>query len=271
VKRLVNQVPGRGERLALGLLPFVGLLLLYVFASQLRLAENAADKLLPSLGAIGSAIQSYALEEDMRSGRVLFWLDTWASLRRLGIALLVSAALGLVLAVAIGVVPRLRALFSPMLSTVAMVPPLALLPILFIALGLNETSKVALIVIGIAPVIARDLALKIGELPSEQWVKAQTLGASTWQLVTRVVLPQVWPRLIDSMRLTLGSAWLFLIAAEAIASTEGLGYRIFLVRRYLAMDVILPYVVWITLLAVASDWLLRRLRGSAFAWAEPAR
>ena len=49
----------------------------------------------------------------------------------------------------------------------------------------------------------------------------------------------------------MGSAWLFLIAAEAIASTEGLGYRIFLVRRYLAMDVILPYVVWITLLAVA--------------------
>ena len=65
------------------------------------------------------------------------------------------------------------------------------------------------------------------------------------------MLPQVWPRLIDSLRLTLGSAWLFLIAAEAIASTEGLGYRIFLVRRYLAMDVILPYVVWITLLAVA--------------------
>lgn len=271
MRRLVNQVPGRGEQLALGLLPFVGLLLLYVLASQLRLAENAGDKLLPSLGAIGAAIRTYAFEEDVRSGRVLFWVDTWASLRRIGIALLVSAAIGLVVAVAIGVVPRLRALLSPLLSTVAMIPPLALLPILFIVLGLDETAKIALIVIGIAPVIARDLALKIGELPSEQWVKAQTLGASTWQLVTRVVLPQTWPRLIDSMRLTLGSAWLFLIAAEAIASTEGLGYRIFLVRRYLAMDVILPYVAWITLLAVASDWLLRRLRGSAFGWAEPAR
>ena len=59
------------------------------------------------------------------------------------------------------------------------------------------------------------------------------------------------------MRLSMGSAWLFLIAAEAIASTEGLGYRIFLVRRYLAMDVILPYVVWITLLAVFADLALR--------------
>ena len=84
----------------------------------------------------------------------------------------------------------------------------------------------------------------------------------------RVVLPQSWPRLIDSLRLTLGSAWLFLIAAEAIASTEGLGYRIFLVRRYLAMDVILPYVVWITLLAFFMDWLLRKARTVASPWME---
>jgi NitT/TauT family transport system permease protein len=77
----------------------------------------------------------------------------------------------------------------------------------------------------------------------------------------------MWPRLIDALRLSLGSAWLFLIAAEAIASTEGLGYRIFLVRRYLAMDVILPYVAWITLLAFAMDALLRLLRSKAFSWA----
>ncbi len=86
------------------------------------------------------------------------------------------------------------------------------------------------------------------------------------------MLPQTWPRLIDSLRLTLGSAWLFLIAAEAIASTEGLGYRIFLVRRYLAMDVILPYVVWITLLAVAlRTGCCGMLRARAFPWAEPGR
>ena len=68
------------------------------------------------------------------------------------------------------------------------------------------------------------------------------------------------------MRLSLGAAWLFLIAAEAIASTDGLGYRIFLVRRYLAMDVILPYVAWITLLAWLIDELLRRLTQWSFPW-----
>jgi NitT/TauT family transport system permease protein len=62
-------------------------------------------------------------------------------------------------------------------------------------------------------------------------------------VVYRVILPQVMPRLLDAVRISLGAAWLFLIAAEAIASTDGLGYRIFLVRRYLAMDVIIPYVL----------------------------
>ena len=271
MRRLINQRPARGERFALGLLPFVLLLIGYVLASQVRLAANPGDKLLPPPATIGAAIHTYALQEDARSGRVLFWVDTWASLKRIGIALVISAMLGLMLAVAIGVVPRVGALLSPLLSTVAMIPPLAVLPILFIILGLEETSKIALIVIGIAPSIARDLALRVKELPSEQLIKAQTLGASTWQVVLRVVLPQIWPRLIDSVRLMMGSAWLFLIAAEAIASTEGLGYRIFLVRRYLAMDVILPYVVWITLLAVVADVLLRLLRARAFAWAEPER
>ena len=68
------------------------------------------------------------------------------------------------------------------------------------------------------------------------------------------MLPQLLPRLLISLRPVLGSAWLFLIAAEAIASTDGLGYRIFLARRYMAMEVIPPYVARITLLAWAMDF-----------------
>ena len=90
-------------------------------------------------------------------------------------------------------------------------------------------------------------------------IKAQTLGASTWQVVLRVALPQTMPRLIEALRLSLGPACLFLISAEAIAAESGLGYRIFLVRRYLAMDVILPYVAWITLLAFLMDFGLAKL------------
>jgi NitT/TauT family transport system permease protein len=119
--------------------------------------------------------------------------------------------------------------------------------------------------------MVRDLAAQVGAIPEEQLVKAQTLGASTWQLALRVALPQAMPRLIDSLRLSLCPAWVYLISAEAIAADVGLGYRIFLVRRYLSMDIILPYVVWISVLAVLMDVALRLISQRAYPWAHPAR
>ncbi len=239
----------------------------YLIYSHARSIDNPGDKLLPAPSIIASTMHRYAFEEDERTGTHLFWTDTGASLERLSVALAISAAIGLGLGLAIGVLPYLRATLGPFVAALSLIPPLAVLPILFIVVGLGEAAKITLIVVGVAPVIVRDLALRTAELPREHIIKAQTLGASTWLLVIRIVLPQMLPRLIDALRLSLGSAWLFLIAAEAIASTEGLGYRIFLVRRYLAMDVILPYVAWITLLAFGMDWLLRALRNQAFGWA----
>jgi len=267
VRRLVNQRPTRGGMLVLSLMPFVLLIAAYLAASSARLSANPGDKLLPSPATLAATIHRYAVDEDERTGDVLLWTDTFASLKRLLVALGVSALLGVTFGVAIGVIPYLRATLAPFVAALSLIPPLAILPILFIVAGLGELAKVLLIIIGIAPVIVRDLAFRTQELPPEQMIKAQTLGASTWQLILRVVLPQTWPRLIDALRLSLGAAWLFLIASEAIASTDGLGYRIFLVRRYLAMDVILPYVAWITLLAFTMDALLRLLRSKAFPWA----
>jgi len=252
----------------LSALPFILVVAAYLYYSNARLAENPGDKLLPAPATIAATIHRFAFEEDERSGEYLLWNDTRASLERLLTALAISALIGVTLGVAIGVLPYLRHTLAPFVAALSLIPPLAILPILFIVVGLGELAKITLIIVGVAPVIVRDLAMRTAELPGEQLIKAQTLGASTWQLVLRVVLPQMWPRLIDALRLTLGSAWLFLIAAEAIASTEGLGYRIFLVRRYLAMDVILPYVAWITVLAFTMDWLLRLLRAKAFAWAK---
>jgi NitT/TauT family transport system permease protein len=271
MRRLVNQKPNTAQSIALSLLPFILVIAAYLFYSNARLTANPGDKLLPSPATLAHTIHQYVFEEDERSGDILFWSDTAASLKRISTALCISAALGVVLGLAIGVIPYLRATLAPFIAALSLIPPLAILPILFIVAGLGELAKVLLIIIGVTPIIVRDLALRTGELPVEQIIKAQTLGASTWQLIIRIFLPQIWPRLIDALRLSLGSAWLFLIAAEAIASTGGLGYRIFLVRRYLAMDIILPYVAWITLLAFSMDWALRMLRAHAFAWAEPGR
>lgn len=264
--RLINRHPTRVAGLVLALIPFLLIVLVYGAASQERLAENPNDKLLPGLEQMTSAVNRMAFQEDRRSGEYLLWQDTAASLQRLAIGVSIAASLALVVGLANGILPLVRAGLAPLVSALSMIPPLAILPILFIVFGLGELSKVMLIVIGTAPIMMRDVAQRVRELPQEQLIKIQTLGANTWQVITRMALPQVLPRLIDAVRLSLGPAWLFLIAAEAIASTEGLGYRIFLVRRYLAMDVILPYVIWITLLAIIIDQCLRYTNRRLFPW-----
>lgn len=266
--RWINSKPDRGAKLLLALLPFVVVLAAYIFASVTRLSANPNDKLLPGLSGFADAIQRMAFIADPRTGEILLWSDTIASLFRIFTGLGISTVIALMFGLIVGMLPFVRALLSPFVATIAMVPPLALLPILFIVLGLGETSKIALIVIGIAPTMIRELALRAQELPREQIVKAETLGGNSWQIALRVFLPQLLPRLITSMRLQLGPAWLFLIAAEAISSDAGLGYRIFLVRRYLAMDVIFPYVVWITLLAVMTSVCLDYIRKRLFPWSE---
>ncbi len=266
MKRIMNQHPERMLRIALGVIPFVLILIVYVVSSNARLAENPRDKLLPSLSSMGQAVDTLALQPSKRSGEYLFWQDTGSSLTRLGLGIGISALIGLIFGVLNGVIPYARANLSPLITAVSLIPPLAVLPILFIVFGLGEVSKVVLIAIGITPFLIRDMQSKVMELPSEQLIKAQTLGASTWLVIVRVVLPQVLPRLIEALRLSLGAAWLFLIAAEAIAATDGLGYRIFLVRRYLSMDIILPYVFWITVLAFLTDYLLKQLSLRLFPW-----
>jgi NitT/TauT family transport system permease protein len=267
--RLINAKVSRAGALFLGGLPFLLVAIAYLVASGERLAANPNDKLLPSPWQMWSAFFELATVPDKRSGDLILWVDTYASIVRLfagvGAATLVALSLG----IAVGFIPRVRALLSPFVTVVCVIPPLALLPILFIALGLGETAKITLIAVGVAPVMVRDIANRVMELPPELVAKAQTLGGNSWTMVLRLVLPQVMPRLLTCVRLALGPAWLFLIAAEAIASTEGLGYRIFLVRRYLSMDVILPYVAWITLLAVITDWLLVRLSQAISPWAHP--
>src|SRR5690606_8221667 len=264
--RLINRYPSRPLSIFLGLLPFRLHSPPYAAASASRLADNPSDKLLPGLTKMVDAMVLMVTEPDRRSGEYLFWSDTLASLARLAWGVGISALLGLSVGLLNGALPLVRAHLSPVVTAISLVPPMAILPVLFIIFGLGELSKVVLIVIGVAPFIIRDLQQRTLAIPAEQLIKAQTLGGNSWQIILRVLLPQVMPRLLDAVRLSLGAAWLFLIAAEAIAATEGLGYRIFLVRRYMAMDVILPYVVWITLLAFFIDWILVRVSRAWFPW-----
>lgn len=258
--------PGRKLSIFLRVLPFVLLLSVYLVAAEVRYAENPDEKIVPTIGKMVDAMSEKMLTRDTTTGTFLFWEDTYASLTRLLIGVFLATWIGFFLGLNMGMLPSVRESSLSFVIFMSFIPPLSVLPILLIVLGVGEVAKIALIFFGTVFFISRDVYLAVTGIPVEMKVKAQTLGASQLGIAYRVVAPQVMPRLIESVRLTLGSAWLFLIAAEYIGSVEGLGYRIFISMRYLGMNVIIPYVLWITLLAFLLDRSLNYVLNKKYRW-----
>jgi len=213
--------------------------------------------------AFGDAALKPAEDEEVQDGaesqplwqrirHSMLWKDTKATGGRflISVALLFPAVL---LGLHMAMFPYVGAIFLRFFQFFDKIVALSLLPILFIAFGIDELGKIALIVIGVAPTIILDTYNLSKSVPHEQIVKAFTLGAGGFTITYRVILKQIFPRVLNSIRLNLKSVMLFLFAGEMIASTDGLAYRIALLRRHMGMDTILPYVLWVALLLFLVD------------------
>lgn len=257
--------PKRWLQTILSFLLFALCLGLYQVTAMVRHAENAQDKIVPTFGEMAEGVKRSAFEPD-RDGEIRLLVDTAASLKRFFISLVLLVP-AVILGLYMGVFPYFELLFLKFTTFFDKIPALAILPILFILFGLGETSKVALILIGVFPTITLDAYLRAREVPREQLTKGLTLGASHHEISLRIVLPQILPAVLNTIRLNFKAMILFLIAGESLAATVGLGYRIFVVRRYMAMDIIIPYVVWMSLLAVGADLFVRVFIRRRYPWA----
>jgi len=226
------------------------------------------DKQALADGKSGSRLEIWkngATLEYLKQGESLLWQDTKASGIRILIAMLFIFA-GIYIGLFMGAFPYAEKLLYRFVLFFDKIPALAVLPILFIIFGLGETAKIALIVIGVAPTIILDTYLKVKEVHDEQLVKGLTMGASQPEIVFRVIFPQIIPKVLDTVRLNFKAVILFLIAGEALAAEAGIGYRIFVVRRYMDMATIFPYVVWISMLAFLVDMAFRAWIKKQYQW-----
>ena len=275
---LLHAKPGRIGAIVLSWALFATGALWYFQAAQARHNENPDDRVMPTIQAMGRGWWNAILEppEDAESmpadGTVwqrisssMLYKDTLATGRRfvISLALLIPAVL---LGLHMGLFPYVGAFFLRFFLFFDKIVALSLLPILFIAFGIDELSKIMLIVIGVAPTIILDSFNLSRSVPDEQIVKAFTLGAHDFDIAYRVVLKQILPRVLNSIRLNLKSIMLFLFAGEMIASTDGLAYRIALLRRHMAMDVIIPYVLWVALLLFLVDLTMRVANRKLHPW-----
>jgi NitT/TauT family transport system permease protein len=271
--------PNRLLTQALSCLLFVVCIGLYMQTSANRHRENPEDRVVPNAAQLAQGIHSSVLEpaeEDdyiaaddaskwERFHHSMIWKDTVSSGRRflISLAFLVPAVL---LALHIGLFPWFGAGFLRFVLFFDKIVALSLLPILFIVFGIDEWSKIALIVIGVAPTMILDVTQMVKAVPQEQIVKAFTLDANNFDVAYRVVFRQIFPQVINSLRLNLKPMMLFLFAGEMIAASDGLAYRIAIMRRHMGMDVILPYVLWVAFLLFAIDLSLRFINRRMHPW-----
>ncbi len=275
---LIHAKPSRAWSVLLSWTLFAAGIGAYFYVSHARHRDNPEDRVMPTIAQMARGMYNAALqpaEEDeatappdnfvQRFFGSMLWKDTRASARRFfySMALLVPAVL---LGLHMGLFPYAGSFFLRFILFFDKIVALSLLPILFIAFGIDELAKVMLIVIGVAPTIILDTFNLVRGVPAEQTVKAFTLGAGDFDVAYRVVLKQVMPRILNSIRLNLKSVMLFLFAGEMIASTDGLAFRIALLRRHMGMDVIIPYVLWVALLLFLVDLGMRRLNRMLHPW-----
>jgi NitT/TauT family transport system permease protein len=278
----VHARPGRSATAVLSWFLFAAGIALYIYAAAARHRENPEERVMPTLTQMTRGMYNAAMqpaEDDVQSSEEstpepsvarrflnsMLWKDTVATGRRFlySMALLLPAVL---LGLHMGLFPYVGVFFLRFVLFFDKIVALSLLPILFIAFGIDELSKIMLIVIGVTPTILLDTFNLTRGVPPEQVVKAFTLGANDFDVAYRVVLKQIWPRVLNSIRLNLKSVMLFLFAGEMIASTDGLAYRIALLRRHMGMDVIIPYVLWVALLLFLVDVSMRWINHSLHPW-----
>ena len=197
-----------------------------------------------------------------------FLIDVgWSTFRIVGgflIAALVAVPLGLLM----GSFEVVRAFFQPPINAIRYMPASAFIPLLILFQGLGESEKLTVIWIGVffqLVLMVMDVAQRV---PMEMLNVAYTLGASRWTVFRKVFLPATFPEVVDALRITMGWAWTYLIVAELVAATAGIGYFILVSERYLRADRIIAAILTIGVLGLVTDVLFALISRWAFPYVE---
>lgn len=189
-----------------------------------------------------------------------------ASLARMLWALLAAVVVGVPLGVLMGYSRIARGLLDPLVEIYRPIPPLAYLPLIVIWLGIGEVSKVLLIFLAILAPVVISTAHGVRHVAHNRLRAAQSLGATRWQLLKWVILPEALPDILTGIRIGLGTGWSTLVAAELVAATRGLGFMVQSAAQFLVTDVVILGIIVIALIALVLEISLRWLQSALSPW-----
>jgi NitT/TauT family transport system permease protein len=228
--------------------------------------KKANDSNLPTFDLV---LEKWSLQIDaykLGAGNSLAWVDTKSSLYRLIISMIIASIFSLIVALYMGMYKMVDYTMNDFSTVISLIQPVAILPIIMIIFGVEDYGKIIFIVLGTIPPMLLSTYLSVKAVPKQTIIKGKTLGASDFQVMRTVVLPQVMPHFINTVRLTLFLGWMLLLTSEMVSSESGLGYRILVEKRFVNMDAIIPYVLWIMSMSYLTDKLLKLTIAKLYPW-----
>lgn len=248
----------RGAVILLGLIPIVLLVVLWFGLTRGAPEERVlATTILPSPGEVLNSLTDLLQTSDQEH-RGLFD-NVWISLRRVGLGFALAFAIVAPLGALMGSYGSLRALFNPVMTASGYIPIATLVPLTMSWFGLGEIQKVVFLAMAFG-IYLLPLVIKAVESVPEVYLRtAYTLGAKRWHIILRVLIPVALPDVWHSMRLAFGIGWTYLVLAEVVVKTGGLGDMIDTARRRAMSGRVYLVIVIITLIAWVSDLLWERL------------
>jgi sulfonate transport system permease protein len=191
-----------------------------------------------------------------------------ASVERVACGFACGTALAVVIGVLVGSSRLAEQAIDPMMQSLRCIPSLAWVPFLLLWLGIDQTPKVTLIAIGAFFPIYVNLVAGIHAIDRRLLEVGSVFHFSRLEVIWRIRLPSAFPYLVTGMRIGLGQAWLFLVAAELIASSNGLGFLLIDGENSSRPDLMLVAIISLAILGLGTDRLLRLAETRLMSWSE---
>ncbi len=195
-----------------------------------------------------------------------FIQDIFATIYRVLVGFVLAFAVGSVLGVLIGTYKAVEAFFEPMISFVRYMPVSAFIPLFILWIGVGDVEKISVIFFGSLFSIVLMTAVEVGGVRRELLEASYTLGSSPFGVLRSVILPASMPGMMEIARLVLGWAWTYIIVAELVAASTGIGHVIIESQRMLRTSNIIFGILTIGVLGLITDLILKWAIRKMFPW-----
>ncbi len=240
----------------------LGLILpIFLFAAWIYFSSNGsfAESELPKPSSVFKVIRE--LDE-----RDQLWLNISASLQRVALGYFFGTLIALILGSAAGLNKVVNRLVTPLLQAIRAVPSLAWVPLLIIWIGIGEGSKLTLIAIGAFFPVFTTVVSGIKNVDRHLVEVGRAYGLKRWAIIKGIYLPAAAPQIFSGLRLGLAQSWLFLVAAELIASAKGLGFLLVDSQASARTDIVIFSILALAILGKTSDLILATIEKRVLAW-----